>query len=334
MTGDIGFFEAVQSALTPLAIARRTLALIERAEREGALALLRDGADVADVAGRTGWSEETATSICRALVANGVAEPDSAGFRLTPPWRALTAEGTFIRLRDFLIQGRVIDRMLSTGEDTYPTLSPGDRSAFARAVSPNPFADELVDRMSADLSADPWWNPMRAGGRYLEYGCGLAGRMLTILRASPSVRAVGIEIDPQLADEARARATALGLNDRVDVITADATTYRSDDAFDFGFWSQWFFPAATRPAALSSMYANLRSGGVLRTPVFGDHARMAEAPSGQAARLYTLDRVMLDSWGVPERTPQALAAEVEEAGFVDVAIERRDIAMTVYARRP
>ena len=63
-------------------------------------------------------------------MANGIAETDASGFRLTPPWRAVTAEGTFITLRDVLVQSRVIDALMSGGEATYSTLSPADRSEW------------------------------------------------------------------------------------------------------------------------------------------------------------------------------------------------------------
>lgn len=334
MADEPGFFDALDTALAPLLTARRVLAVVERAERDGLLQELRDGADIAQLAQKAGVSEESAGILCAALAANGIAEVDAAGFRLTPPWRALTAAGAFVPLRDVLIQGRVIDAMLSSPEATYATISPHDRSAFARSVSPNPYSADLVDQIRKDITDDPWWAPMADGGRYLELGCGIAGRMLTMLQAMPLVRAVGVELDPDLADEARARAADLDLQDRVEIVTGDATTYRSEEPFDFGFWSQWFFPSGTRQAALGAMFANVRSGGVLRSPVFGDHDRIADDPLGEEARLYTLDRVMLDSWGVPERTPDQLKAEIAAAGFTDVAIVRNGIPITLYARRP
>ena len=143
-----------------------------------------------------------------------------------------------------------------------------------------------------------------------------------------------LELDPDLAAEARRRAADLGIQDRVEIVTGDATTYRADEQFDFGFWSQWFFPTSTREAALASLFANVRSGGIVRSPVFGDHARMADDPHGDEARLYSLERVMIDGWGVPERTPEQLKAEFEGAGFVDVTIVYRDINDGIYARRP
>jgi predicted O-methyltransferase YrrM len=256
------------------------------------------------------------------------------GFRLTPDWRALTGPGAWVPLGDIIAQSRVIDAMLSGRESAYASLSPEDRSTFAHAVSPNPYSPQLVERIRTEIAASPWWSGMTEGGRHLELGCGVAGRMLTVLQAMPRLRAVGVELDPDLADEARRRASDLGIQDRIEIVTGDATTYRSEEPFDFGFWSQWFFPAPTREAALASLFANVRSGGVVRSPVFGDHGRMAADPHGDDARQYSLHRVMHDGWGVPERTPEQLKAEFEDAGFIDVTIVYHEVNDGIYARRP
>jgi hypothetical protein len=334
MADEIGYVEAVTEVLDPLLAASNLLHVVDRAERAGVLRLLRDGADIPTVSEATGLSAESVHTLCAALIANGVAEQRAGSLQLTPPWRAMTADGALIRLSDSLTQSRVVDAMLSGRETDYASLSPQDRSAFAHAVSPNPFARELVDRTREDIAKDPWWSSMLEGGRHLELGCGIAGRMLTMVQAMPKLYAVGIELDPDLAQEARERAAQLGVEDRVEIVTGDATRYRGDRPFDSAFWSQWFFPSPTREAALATLRANLRSGAVVRSPVFGDHDRIAEDPFGKEARQYTLLRVMIDAWGVPERTPDQLKTEFEHAGFVDVAIVPRDIAVTIYARRP
>ena len=333
MAEELEFFKALEAVLYPLTTASSLLRVVDRADREGVLRQLRDGADVADLANVTGRSNESARALCAALVANGIAEAYASGFRLTPPWRAVTAEGTFIRLRDVLAQSRVIDALMSGGQTTYSTLSPADRSAFAHAVSPNPYAPELVDRIRKEIAEDPWWAPMATGGRYLELGCGIAGRMLTMLQAMPLLRAVGVELDPDLAEEARQRAADLNLQDRVEIIAADATTYRSEDAFDFGWWSQWFFPSSTREAALASMLANLRAGGVVRAP---SSATTTASPRSRSARRlvstrWTASCSILGGAGAHSRS---VAAEFEEAGFTDVTIAPGDIATAVYARAP
>ncbi|GAB2847757.1 hypothetical protein GCM10027024_24080 [Microbacterium insulae] len=334
MAEELGFFDAMRAVITPLTSARSLFSILEQAERQGVLTALRDGATPGDVARAVKVSEDWVDAVCAALIVNGVADSDAGEIRLTPPWRALTAEDAFQPLRNIFAQSRAIDMMLSTPDATYSTIAASERSAFAHSVSPNPYSRELVARIREDPLADPWFAPMHAGGRYLELGCGIAGRMLTMLQAMPRLHAVGVELDPVLADEARDRAADLGLADRVDIVTGDATTYRGDEAFDFGFWSQWFFPTATRADALASMFANLRTGGIVRSPVFGEHERMAHEPFGEHARQYSLDRVLLASWGVPERTPDQLATELAAAGFIDISAVRTDATTSIYARRP
>ncbi|MBW9119594.1 methyltransferase domain-containing protein [Microbacterium trichothecenolyticum] len=334
MEQEVEFFTAMRAVVTPLVTASALLQVIDRAERAGMLRELREGSDTTRIAGATGLPLDTVVALCGALVANGIAEPVADGFRLTPDWRAITGGGAFVSLADMIAQSRVIDAMLSGRESAYASLSPEDRSTFAHAVSPNPYSPELVERIRAEIAASPWWSGMTEGGRHLELGCGVAGRMLTVLQAMPRLRAVGVELDPALAEEARRRASDLGIRDRIEIVTGDATTYRTDEPFDFGFWSQWFFPTPTREAALASLFANVRSGGVVRSPVFGDHGRMADDLHGDEARQYSLNRVMLDGWGVPERTPEQLKAEFEDAGFIDVTIVYHDINDGIYARRP
>jgi trans-aconitate methyltransferase len=168
--------------------------------------------------------------------------------------------------------------------------------------------------------ADPDLAALRDGGTLLELGCGVAGRTLALLQGVPDLRVVGLELAEDLAAEARSRAEALGVADRFEVVLADATTFDRPGAFDVVFWSQFFFPAASRRAALGVAFASLRPSGIVQAPLAGDFPTMRAEPDGGQARYYAVSRVVYESWGVPERTPEQLAAELEEAGFVDVDV--------------
>ena len=127
----------------------------------------------------------------------------------------------------------------------------------------------------------------------------------------------------------------MGVSDRVEIVTGDATTFRDEQPFDFGFWSQAFFPAPTREAALRTLFHSVRSGGHVTAPVFGRHEVIAADPGGLEARNYAIWRVMLDGWSVPERTAEELSNEIAAAGFVDPSTTTRLFgAMIVDARRP
>jgi Methyltransferase domain len=221
-----------------------------------------------------------------------------------------------LTLRSGDVQSHLL-RSIGAGAD-YWTMPTEQRLTFARATSPDPFSAGLVASFRASAERDPEQAALRNGGRLLELGCGVAGRLLTCLQAFPNLTAVGIELADDLADEAERRAVALGVADRLTVVRSDAGAYLEPDSFEFGFWSQFFFPEESRRSALTALFANLRSGGIAWAPVFGDFPAMQADPTGQVRRGYALFRVILDSWRVPERSPDQLAAEFESAGFTEV----------------
>ncbi len=174
------------------------------------------------------------------------------------------------------------------------------------------------------------------GDRHLELGCGVAGRILCVLQAFPTLSAVGVELAPDLAAEAQRRGAALGVADRFEVLCADATTVRPDGFFDVAFWSQFFFPAASRAGTLATAYHALRPGGMLLAPLLGDPSVAESDPHGSSARSLALARVVHRLWGVPDRSPDDLADEVAQAGFVDVVVSAAADAgvLVVVATRP
>jgi hypothetical protein len=209
-----------------------------------------------------------------------------------------------------------------------------DRLTFARSVSPDPFSDGVVAARRAEVEADPVRAHLVHGGRILELGCGLAGQLLTTLRALPDVEAVGVELSADLADAAQARAAQLGLTDRFTVVCGDAADFTTDEPFDFGSWSQFFFPAPTRPAALATLLACLRPGAAASAPVGADFDLVRADPTGEVARSWATFQLILRGWGVPERPPEELVAELEAAGFTDVEVVPHPASPTVVGRRP
>jgi len=334
MSENVSFFEAYEQVLTPLFNASNALALITRAEEVGLLSALRVPRDVAALAAATGLDASTVATQCRALTAVDVVVRDGDAFVLSPAWLALTDAGAFVPLHLALGGNAVEGRLLRNG-GSYFDLSADDRVVYAKSVSPDPFSDQLVAAVGADIVKDPDRAGMADGGRLLELGCGVAGRLLTTLRAMPKLTAVGIELTDDLAAEAVHRAQQLGLADRVEIICVDAAEYRTDEPFDFGFWSQFFFPSSTREAALETLMACVRPGGFIQAPLGPDFDKLKSDPDGPLARDFAIWRTVLDAWGVPERDPDALIAEFETAGFVDVAMTKNEGAgPRVRATRP
>ncbi|MCW2855160.1 MAG: Methyltransferase type 11 [Marmoricola sp.] len=329
------FFEAYEQVLTPLATASSLLQLVARADEAGLMAALQTPATLVDVAARTGLAEDTVATLCRALVTLKVAECHGDTVTLTAPWQALADPGAHVPLK-VALAGIEIDGRLQRARtgDTFWSMPPADRVTYARSISPDPFSDELVETFRSELVNDPDRAAMAQGGRLLELGCGVAGRVLTTLRAMPQLTAVGIELSPDLADEARRRSVALGVQDRFDVICADAGEYASPQLFDYAFWSQFFFPEPSRRAALVTLRRVLRSGAVVHAPVGANFPAIDADPEGPLAREFALWRTVLNSWDVPERRPEQLVAEFEAAGFEDVGVIERPASPLLRARQP
>jgi SAM-dependent methyltransferase len=313
------YFEAYDAALTPLLGAQGFLALVQGAEAIGLLEVLREPATDEQLAAATGLSDRRVRAVRAALLLHDVVEPAGAGHRLTGAWAALVADDAFVALADSLASAQIEARLLrdvAAGPD-YWTMPAADRILFARAVSANPFSPGLVEAFRRGLEHDPAGPALAAGGPLLELGCGVAGRVLTLLQAVPGLRAVGVELSDDLAAEARRRAQALGVGDRFEVVCADADAFSRPESFAVAFWSQFFFPDEARTGALRTMFTSLRSGGLAQAPLLGDDAALRTDEPGAEARERAIFRVILDGWGVPDRDRDGLAAEFEEAGFVD-----------------
>lgn len=328
MVGGSGFFDAYDEAMRPLVSASNLLQLLAWAEQVGLLAALGEPVPPDELPERTALTTDTAMAACNAMLAAGVLESSDVGIVLSAPWRVLTGSGAFVPLSVALAQSDVSGRLLRGAGNTYWTLPVADRLTFARAVSPDPYSDELVAAVRADLEADPEQSRVLAGGRALELGCGVAGRILTYLRAVPELSAVGVELDQDLAGEAQRRASDLGIGDRFTVVCCDAADFADDEPFDYGFWSQFFFAEQSRSGALANLRRSIRSGGRVTAPVGADVDAIRANPTSTQARDWWMFRVILASWGVPERDPAQLVAEFEDAGFNDVTVVRRGLVPT------
>ena len=141
MTGEIGFFEAYEQVLSPVLDHHALSGLLEGLHASGALRALAAPVPVEQWPETVGTTPEVAVPLLAALVSHGVVEEGAEGVRLTEPWRALVADTAFADLGDGLRQGRIAGRLLAgIGTGDYWGLSPEDRIAFARSVSPNPYA--------------------------------------------------------------------------------------------------------------------------------------------------------------------------------------------------
>jgi hypothetical protein len=329
------WFEAYDEVLTPVLGPHGLVNVLLGADSRGVLTALAEPTTLDELATRTGLLEERTRTLLHTLVVHDVVHVTGDRYELTEPWQTLMSSGGFVSLSDTLASAEIEGRMLrdvAAGAD-YWDISPDERLVLARAISPNPFASDLVDAFRAQLSTDPDVAALAAGGVLLELGCGVAGRLLTMLQALPAMRAVGVELAEDLATEARRRAEALGVADRFEIVCCDAADFRRPEAFDVGFWSQFFFPSHARPAALHTLFESVRPGGTVQATLLGDETAAPRGPEGRHRALF---RMILEGWGVPDRDPDTLAAELTTAGFVDARLVGGTAAgpARLVARRP
>jgi SAM-dependent methyltransferase len=244
-----------------------------------------------------------------------------AGEGLVPPEALLSACSARNRLLEALAEG-----------DDYWRADPELRRGIAQGVSPDPRLPASLVAMGSMVQALPeWQRRAHAGARYLELGCGLAGGMLAELQMFPAMTATGVELAADLVAEAQARAEQVGVAERVEFVVGDATRFDRPDSYDLCFWSQFFFPSATRAAALAAAARCLRPGGMLGAPV---RARPDADASSDEVLDYLLDNVLFSSWGIPERSADELVDEVAAAGFVEVTVVSEPPWMVVQAFKP
>jgi cyclopropane fatty-acyl-phospholipid synthase-like methyltransferase len=205
----------------------------------------------------------------------------------------------------------------------------------------------------------------RGSARHLEVGCGVGNALLGTVATYPNVTAVGIEIDEVTAAEAERRARVLGVADRVQVRRMDACDLQDEAAFDTAQWSQFFFPAATRPVVLRAMRRALKPGGYLFMPwlgaahndlprsrwemlrialralrsggvsfltylndILGDTSRRRK----KERRFAALNGLLFTRWGVPVGTVVELESEVESSGFRIIRAEHTPVSQFVLTR--
>lgn len=303
--------------LAPMLTAHRLVSLVEGLESQGLMDSFGEGVDEAQFAQLAGCDKPTAAAIIDALRVGDVVETDAEDrFRLTPQWRALLSPNAFTPFGT-LVSGARIDadalRRITSG-DSYWEMSSSDRLALAAGVSPDPMAGgftRMVQMMAAQ--GHPFASSVASARRYLELGCGLAGALLSGAVAFPNLQSVGVELSDDLADEAERRAELLGVTDRVRIVRENAADFQDPEPFDVGFWSQFFFPEPAREPALHTLFTHVRSGGIVAAP--GRYCGAGDEVSAAVAQDYALFRVNAQSWGIPERSAEQVAAEFESVGF-------------------
>ena len=318
-------------------IARRTEAgaVLRAAYRGGLMDRLAQPALSAVLAADLAVDESRLASILEVLRSIGVADLAAGMWSLTVAWASVMAGESPLDLGGYLeaplIRSTQFENCLTGGQD-YWQLSVRDRLSVARGVSFNPTSPFMPGMLRRDLGLlDGVLESLDAGGAVLELGCGVGSRLTALALTFPRLRAVGVELDADLAGFGRDRANALGVGDRVTYVVGDAARYEPTEQFDLVTWSQFFFPTPTRSAALGTAYRALRPGGWVTAPVIWTGE--ARSPIGEEAEELAREGLNLHMWGVPARTTAEVRAELEAAGFVDVRVDDMTFILLVRGRR-
>ncbi len=314
------------------------LALVRGAWRLGLVQAAAEPATAEELAASLERPVDRVRRVLTALTAYDVLDLDDGRFVVTERWRPLLLPDPPTDLLRVLRFREARSRMVEDAVDglaDYWTTTADDRTAYAVGVSLDPESPGTLELLARAIATDDVLTPLlERGGSYLELGCGVAGGMSTILQLYPNVRGVGVELSEELADVARERSHRLGLEDRMEIVLGDATTFSRPDSFDFAFWSQFFFPEGAREAALQVLFSSLRSGGMVRAPLLQEPVADVAELRTVDGRDYALDALLHGAWGIPDRSAEDLQSELERTGFIDVEFVELPFARVVRGRKP
>ena len=152
--------------------------------------------------------------------------------------------------------------------------------------------------------------------RLLDAGCGSGGYISYACRRNPELTAVGVELDPEVAEATRRRLADRGLSSRVEILAGDIRSQTPRGDFDVATLHNnvYYFPVASRPGLLALVRRFLKPGGrlLLTTGCKGGGLTMA----------------VLDLWGAatqgcgPLPAPEELLTQLQEAGFRAVSARK------------
>jgi SAM-dependent methyltransferase len=332
--------DAAQRALDTWIAGAQALAIVTAALDAGLLTAARTPSLPGEIATATELAERRSNDLCLALAALGVLDFADGRYALSPGFAAILAADAYQPLAVRLAGEAVITRTLATTAahgNTHTALPAADRSALARLVAPLPTAPAALAWVASFFAALPELHTALArGGTFLELGCGAGGVLTSTLALYPWVTAVGVELDADTLAQAQRHARAAGVADRLELRHADARDIADEAAFSVAFWSQFFFPLASRAATLAAARRALRPGGYLVMPCFwgGEPPASLAALREPSGRYYARNRLLFDTWGLSTLTREELADEARAAGFAIVRVAPVPGLDLLLAQRP
>lgn len=327
---------AARSAIKSWAEGTELIELVRAAYRAGWLEQLRGETTVAELAAAHSVPAEQVSDVMAVLASAGVVRPGvgETSFRLRPDFDALVAGASGVEMSAVLgavelAQDQVAQAVRPIGQE--PGLDGGQALVLARdwGVRPTPGARQLLGMLYEALPE--FRERLECGGPLLDVGSGVGGALLTALTLFDKLRAVGVEIVPEVAAECRRRAGVAGVADRVDIRTMDARTLRDESAFPVCFWAQPFFSQDVRADTLAAVFRALRPNGLLLVQELFPPQTTGDEPTARTQ----LDRLFFRQRQVPfGLSAEELAAEGRAAGFRDAQVTDSPLGRLVLMRKP
>ncbi len=193
------------------------------------------------------------------------------------------------------------------------TLAESDGELIARSSRIlEPFVCEAVDQVLGEITRSSAGSFSAAPIHLLEVGCGSGVYIRHACRRSLSLTAVGLELQPEVAEFARRNLDQWGLSERVTVEACDVRNYTPARLFDLVTLHNniYYFPESTRDALLRHLAGFLKPGGrlLLTSECQG---------GGVTGQVLNLWAVMTDGTGALPY-PHPFCEQLRLCGFTDV----------------
>lgn len=289
-----------------------TLAAIGALFESGLFDQLREASTLDELAaGCRGLSRARIERCLGVVVAAGVVVADGARYRL--------AEGAMGFLQEPM-RAALLGDIRSTLMQSVALL---DASAGAEPVTGWQHTDPGLLQAQGDASGAfaPMFKTMivpslgdlatrleQPGGRFLDVGVGVGALSISMCRAWPNLRAVGLDVFDAPLAIARQNISRAELGDRIELRRVAVEDLPDDAAFDLAWLPSFFIPAPRLPAASQRVCASLRPGGWMILCALG----------GGDDRKRAVSALISDVWGGPALSPTAAESLLKEAGLSSV----------------
>ncbi|WP_269857595.1 SAM-dependent methyltransferase [Streptomyces sp. RPT161] len=325
---------AAHSAIKSWSEGRELIELLRAAHHAGWLDRLHRETTADELATATGVSVEQVSNVLAVLTSAGVVQTRSTRFQLSPTFDALVVGASGVDMSTVLgavdlTRGQLEQAVQPAGRSR--GLDGAQALALARdwGVRATPGARQLYGTLYQALPE--YRDRLERGGPLLDVGSGVGGALLTTLTLFEELRAVGVEVVPEVATELRRRAQEAGVDGRVELRAIDARTLRDEATFTVSYWAQAFFSTSARTETLTAIFRALRSDGLLLMQELFPPSATQDQPTvrGQLDQLFYRQQEV--AYGL---SAEALAAEASAAGFQDAQIIDSPLGRLVIMRKP